>query len=509
MQIKSFFEKYPYCFLVLISNFLSAQPQSEIPLSMPLPGTQNYDYEARDRILMNNGFEYTPYGNNNLFAHINESLIVPASYSSFPDPTVPYQINNNFPVGAVNASIDVSPTGAATFNIPVFIPPGSGGMQPQISAAYNSQGGNGSMGIGWDVAGLSAITRVPQSLYYDNNITPINLTYDDRYSLDGQRLILYGTYYKTEIESFLKVQPFYGSIGNPDYFIVTTKDGTTLEYGNSSDSRIESQGSSIPYMWRLNKVTDLNGNYMEYFYHEINGESWIERIEYTKNDAAGITSYYNAIKFYYETRSDQNKFFVAGSEINQTVLLHAIRSEAEGIVVREFQFKYALGISYSHLTEIVELGSDRKQLNSTIVYWGDASAQLDQTAISDSYFAYNKSVLCGDFNGDGKTDVLIFPEKEIDDYEDTDLYKIYKSNGDGTFNAGPSNFFHYDNFVPSLTKIGDLNADGNDDILMCFLDNDGGDEIFRFIPVFCNGYSFDEQLHQLFQLEQNITHHFN
>ena len=56
-------------------------------------------------------------------------------------------------------SFSVSPSGAANYTTPIQISPGTGGMQPDLALGYSSQGSNGSLGIGWTLAGLFVIHR--------------------------------------------------------------------------------------------------------------------------------------------------------------------------------------------------------------------------------------------------------------------------------------------------------------------------------------------------------------
>ncbi len=214
--------------------------------------------------------------------------------------------------GTTPGAFSVSESGAATYRIPIKVPPGIAGMEPKLELAYNSLGGNGLLGPGWGLSGLSAITRCPQTVATDGVRGSVAYTVADRFCLDGQRLIVInagtygaaGTEYRTEVDSFSRVVANGAANGNasngPDNFVVKTKTGVSLEYGTTADSRIEAQGKAVVRVWALRKMTDTKGNYLTVSYTEdsTTGEFYPLRIDYTGygNQAPG-----NSVRFVMET----------------------------------------------------------------------------------------------------------------------------------------------------------------------------------------------------------------
>ena len=88
--------------------------------------------------------------------------------------------------GAIPGNFGVSETGAATYSIPLAVPPGTAGMEPRLSLNYSSQSGNGIAGVGWSLGGLTAITRCAQTIVHDGQTRGVQLDANDRFCLDGR-----------------------------------------------------------------------------------------------------------------------------------------------------------------------------------------------------------------------------------------------------------------------------------------------------------------------------------
>ena len=179
----------------------------------------------------------------------NKVSVTRATTSNNITPSTP--TGNSTEVGVTEGQLSVSLTGGATYNIPIAVPPGINGIVPQVSLSYNSQGGNGLAGYGWNISGVSVITRIPSTKFHDNNIDAVDFNSLDRFAFDGQRLLVKngtagvyggnGTVYETESFSNVQITSYgihpNGADYGPAYFIVKYPDGSIAQYGSSTDSR--------------------------------------------------------------------------------------------------------------------------------------------------------------------------------------------------------------------------------------------------------------------------------
>lgn len=257
-------------------------------------------------------------------------------------------------VGVVAGSFRVDESGSATYSVPVLTAPGIAGVAPQVSLNYSSQGGNGIVGQGWTLGGLSAISRCRQTQETEGATFPIKLNANDRFCLDGQKLIEVsgGTNpeYRTEIDLFAKIVGYSAAGGDPTYFRVWRKDGSVSEYGNTSDSRLEAPGSGGKgFAWAQNQFADSAGNAINFTYLELaNGEHLVDEISYAGGDAV--------VEFDYETRTDKRFSYVAGSKFESNQRLKSITSRNDGLELRTYTLQYQYGASngMSQVTSVSE-----------------------------------------------------------------------------------------------------------------------------------------------------------
>ena len=249
-------------------------------------------------------------------------------------------------VGTTAGKLSVGNNGGASYSIPIAVSPGTAGVQPKLSFEYSSRGGNGIMGVGWSVSGLSAITRVPQTLAQDNAVRGVSFTADDRFAMDGQRLIeIAPGEFRTEMESFTRVTAQGLGATGPQSFKAETKSGLIYTFGETAESRFLAQGrgDGAVLSWALEKIADRSGNSILFKYtrDQNNGEYLIQSIEYAK----ALPEAYPSVEFVYEARPDQAIGYVAGSKTSLTKRLARLRTKFGAQIVREYTLAYEPGLT--------------------------------------------------------------------------------------------------------------------------------------------------------------------
>jgi RHS repeat-associated protein len=322
--------------------------------------------------------------------------------------------------------------GAATYSIPIALPPGRRGMQPSLSLDYSSRAGNSIAGMGWSLSGLSSLHRCPATIEQDGMVGAVSLTNADKLCLDGQRLIptvgVYGqlnTVYDTEIESFVRVTQLGGDLQSAStYFEVETKSGEILWYGNNStaanSARVVPGGVTVPLSWMLVRREDHVGNFMRYAYTNYgNGEVLLSDIFYT---GFGTTDGDRDINFSYQARptgtagNDQSSSYLAGGLTVQTQRLAAVTtwsgvSSNPNNEVRQYLLNYGAPSQSTHrslLTSVQECAFQAGQSacrRPTTFGWQQGPIQtMFHPALTPDGYTFVREL--PDFSGDGTPKML-------------------------------------------------------------------------------------------------------
>ena len=310
-------------------------------------------------------------------------------------------------------------TGAANFRIPIRVPPGPGGLAPDLSLRYSSRRGDGPYGVGWDLdlGEIRCSTRfgIPD---YGNCA---------RFELNNQLLTRDGTsnVYHAFVETFQKIE--YSNTSQS--WQVTNLDGTIFRYGVNFDSRVLS-GPGIA-RWLLAEIQDPFGNLILVRYDDSTDSGTRYPLRITYGPGATSASGKRQIEFVFGDRPDPIQDYAGGIERRLTKRLTDIRVSSYGNLVRRYAFGYALPtVQYStdrsRLSWVQEFGSDCTGTIDTCI--GLPRQEYEYTDPSDtgtmdrfSKFNVDESyvipftgnghlgvppVRIGDVNGDGLPDLI-------------------------------------------------------------------------------------------------------
>jgi RHS repeat-associated protein len=333
-------------------------------------------------------------------------------------------------VGRIEGAGSVTSSGAASYEIPLRLPPGTAGIEPELSITYNSQRGNGILGPGWALSGVPSITRCNRSVAQDGAPAAVTLTYADAFCLDSKRLRITngtlanygqpGTTYDTEIAEFSRITAS-GIAGNgPASFELRAKNGLIYEFGATADSRITPSPSiTTAYVWLLNKVRNRsNTSYSISYGTGAAGSVGIGvplSISYAPV-SAGAGTYNNTITFVYGPKAAQVPGttdpavvgYVAGLRVVNTNLLIGINATVSGTLTHRYVLGYEAGPSTrARLASITECGGSAGTdcLAPTTISYQNGAAGVSTSSITA--VSGNVTYLASpDLNGDGRNDIV-------------------------------------------------------------------------------------------------------
>ncbi|MBB6332219.1 RHS repeat-associated protein [Chryseobacterium sediminis] len=313
-------------------------------------------------------------------------------------------------------NIEVNGTGQLQFTLPIALPPGVKSVAPQFNLVYTSGTGNGIAGYGWNISGITSITRAGKTIDKDGEAKGTQLDYSDLYSFNGQRLILKsgeygkdGAEYITEKYSNIKIKSVGSITGQawqgPEYWEVTFEDGSQAWYGGTK-SGLSSARTPIEY--NIVKWKDLKGNYISYDYVQagVSNVAIISNIQWGGNETLN-KPHFNKIDFNYINRSLVEDSYVGGIRFLQSQLLSEITVNASGSPFKRYAINYLKnGTNYEIVDKITEYNADNNAANpASFIYPTPTQPVLEFS--NNNVDSFENVKLTGDFNGDGYLDFTL------------------------------------------------------------------------------------------------------
>lgn len=374
--------------------------------------------------------------------------------------------------------------GSYTHSLPIKVPPGRSGLQPDMTLSYNSNQGSDDdiFGYGWSI-NIPYIARVNKTGIedmYDNNVFYSSLSGElvQIGSSDNYRP-------KNENGDFLQYEFV------DDTWIVTGKDGATYSFGSATSSRQDNVASTTQiYKWMLNEVRDTNDNSIIYTYFKADNQIYPENIFYTGHGTTTDGDF--EVDFTLESISVNSVRYNTGFAATTSYRVDKIEALYNDNWVHKYDFTYTAGDNgaRSVLQSITESGRTEDGVTTVVLPAMDVdythtmgtgwTEQSSTWSIPEGFAGYDDAKDLGtravDINGDGYTDIIRYYQRS--GYPN--IKKIYLNNTeDGwdldtewdwseiniaitTYSSYGSNNPRHDNGI----RFADVNGDGLVDVLI-------------------------------------------
>lgn len=427
------------------------------------------------------------------------------------------------PVGSTKGELKVTELGEATYTLPISIPKGVNNFQPSLSINYNSNSGNGIIGWGCNVGGLSIITRGARDIYHDGTASGVKHQDNDAYFLDGKRLILVsgnegaiGAVYSPEGEPTTQVEICQN--GSERCFKVYTSDGIVYSYGYTlaSQQKYTINGVTKTNAWYLSEALDMNGNFITYIYNDVNHYIYPVQVRYGHNKSQNSSMETNVF-FHYEDRTDIMPFKLETVSGSMSRRLKSIDVFTGSKVYRTYEILYhsvadASYFKYSRMSFVQEKNENNESLTMTKFNW-NCLTSINETVSSPTYqpiessstkYVHDERFFSADVTGDGLDDILELAGVDYTTYysggyttnyvKECKVSKAYKTSNDSiayghlvTIPLGPDISFEGLYGYSCGQYSADFDGDGINDIVLPENVNGGIHVYMYFGSDFING----------------------
>src|SRR6266542_5129213 len=129
-------------------------------------------------------------------------------------------------------------TGTGNFTVPIALPPGRNGFQPQLDLVYSTGNGNGPFGLGWSLSipGVTRKTSHGVPTYHDDEDTFILSGSEDLVPVET---LPQGVRYRPRTEGLFALIIHVTGPAGQDYWQVTSRDGLISRYGTPRPAEAE------------------------------------------------------------------------------------------------------------------------------------------------------------------------------------------------------------------------------------------------------------------------------
>lgn len=248
-------------------------------------------------------------------------------------------------------------TGTGNFSIPITLPAGRNGLQPQLSLDYSTGNGNGPFGLGWTV-------NVPGVARKTSDGIPIYADDSDVFLLSGAEDLVPvrhfegATRYRPRTEGLFADIVYYRDDAN-SFWRVRTKDGLVSVYGTPASHGTDPAVVADPanprkcFAWRLTRTEDPFGNRIEYEYERDRtaegprhfDQLYLKKVRYGDYAEGATSKFIVTVQFDYELRpQDSFSQYRAGFEIRTRKRCSGIRTHTHAgsdRLVRSYHLTYA------------------------------------------------------------------------------------------------------------------------------------------------------------------------